>query len=68
MMTVLLIIHSVTMEIVPPAVNVSTAKMALMEPAVHAETVIPLKRAEIARVLLNLQVMCFEHVIRHFVV
>ena len=68
MMTVLLIIRSVTADSVIFVVNVSTAKMELTEPAVHAETVIPLKRAEIVRVLLNLQVMCFEHVIRHFVV
>ena len=68
MMTVLLIIHSVTTDSVISAVNAITAAMELTEPVVRAEMDTPLKRAEIVRVLLNLQVMCFEHVTRHFVV
>ena len=50
------------------AATVVTAKMELTEPVVRVEMDIPLKRAVIVRVLLNqLQVMCLEHVIPHFV-
>ena len=74
MMTVLLIIHSVTTDSVISAVNVSTVRMELTEPAVRAEMDIPLKRAEIARVQVQLnqlqvqdhrkaQVMCSINVV-----
>merc|ERR1712024_17050 len=55
MMTVLLIIHSVTTDVVISAVNASTAKMELTEPVVRAEMDTPLKRGVIARVLPKLQ-------------
>merc|ERR1712130_642639 len=55
MMTVLLIIHSVTTDVVISAVNAITATMELTEPVVRAEMDTPLKRGVIARVLPKLQ-------------
>merc|ERR1719295_974324 len=60
MMTVLLIIHSVTTDVVISAVNAITATMELTEPVVRAVMDIPLERAVIVRVLMN-QLQVLDH-------